>query len=212
MTPEVKICGLRRPEDARVATRAGAAYLGVVLAPSPRRQRPAEALRTLAAVSRGRVGVFVDASEDQVLNMATELRLDVVQLHGSETPGLCREVRSTGLRVWKAERVDGPGEVGDALSRYSDVVDGILLEGRSPRGLGGVGARFDWGWIEGWRDEWPEHVKLVLAGGLTAANVVEAIARTRPDVVDVSSGVESAVGVKEAGAIREFIGAVRGAG
>jgi phosphoribosylanthranilate isomerase len=208
----VKICGLGRPEDARVAEEAGAEYLGVVFAASPRQRDASEASRIWQATSAKRVGVFVDAPVADVLDRARRLGLNVVQLHGAEDPAYCRQVcRAGDWSVWKAVKLGAGRELEAALERYSQIVDGLVLEGRSDRGHGGVGARFEWSWVGGVRDSWPETLCLILAGGLNPDNVAEAIERVRPGVVDVSSGVESAPGIKNPDAVWAFVEAVRSA-
>ncbi len=212
MIVEVKICGLGRPEDARVAEAAGAEYLGVVFAASPRQRTEDEARVIWRATRAKRVGVFVDAPATEVLERARRLDLNVVQLHGAEDPAYCRRVSRPGnWRVWKAVRLEAGCDVESALERYSQVVDGLVLEGRSDRGHGGVGARFDWSWVSDVRASWPQSLSLVLAGGLNPSNVLEAIQSARPQVVDVSSGVESGPGIKDPDAVRAFVEAVRSA-
>jgi phosphoribosylanthranilate isomerase len=213
MTVEVKICGLGRPEDARLAEAAGADYLGVVFAPGPRQRNADEARRIWEGAGGRRVGVFVDPGGEEVWRLATSLELAVIQLHGSEAPELCDELREAGdWAVWKAIRLGGETRLEAALDRYGERVDGILLEGWSARGRGGVGARFEWSLAGRLREGWPDGLRLIAAGGLNAGNVAAAIAQIRPHVVDVSSGVEAALGVKDPEAVRAFLDAVRRAG
>lgn len=214
MRTEVKICGLGRGTDARVAASAGADYLGIVFAAEgPRRRSPGEAARIWSGLPTPRVGVFVDPDFGEVADLVEELRLAVVQLHGSESPSSCRRVADeTGARVWKAVRLRSPRDLDEALGRYGPHVGGLVLEGWSTLGLGGVGARFDWGWATERRSKWPSGLQLILAGGLTAGNVRAAIDAVRPDVVDVSSGVEEAPGRKDARAVRSFLLEARRAG
>lgn len=211
MRTAVKICGLTRHGDAVAAAEAGADYLGVVFAPgTPRDRTPEEARRIWAELAISRVGVFVDPEAARVARLAEELRLAVVQLHGAEDAELCRRVReSCPSRIWKAARLRAPEDVAVALDRYGEHVDGLLVEGWSELGPGGVGADFDWSWAGARRVEWPDGLKLVLAGGLNAGNVGRAIDAARPDVVDVSSGVEHAPGVKDVEAVRSFLEEVR---
>lgn len=206
MNVAAKICGLCRPEDARLASEAGANYLGVILAPGPRRREPDEARAIWDGLSGHRVGVFVDPTEEEVVQLAQGLRLDVVQLHGCEEPEFCRRVRETiPASVWKAVRLRDEGVLDAALDRYSRSVDGVLLEGWSPKGIGGVGARLDWSRLDAARRRWPSGRHLILAGGLNPGNVAAAIRAVRPDVVDVSSGVEAELGVKDPEAVRAFL-------
>ena len=212
MKVEVKICGLGRPQDARISEEAGADYLGVVFAASPRKRSEREARRIWQGRGVNRVGVFVDAPEDQILVRARRLDLAVVQLHGAEDPEYCRRLSEAGdWDVWKAVRPRVEGELEVALERYSQVVDGLLVEGWSASGHGGVGARLDWSWVASVRDAWPEDLRLILAGGLDPANVAQAVEQVRPTVVDVSSGVESAPGIKNPNAVLDFVQAVRNA-
>jgi phosphoribosylanthranilate isomerase len=209
----VKICGLCDPADARDAVAAGADYAGVVLhGESVRRQADARARAIFdAAAGASRVGVFVDAPLDDVLGAATSLRLDIVQLHGSEDLAFVVRLRAGGpWRVWKAVRPRSADEFLAAVETYGEAVDGMLLDGWSARAAGGTGASFSWKEIAVHRDRLPRTVQLVAAGGLRPDNVGVAVAVLRPDVVDVSSGVESAVGRKSAALIRAFIANARG--
>ncbi len=210
MRVEAKICGLGRPEDARRAADAGADYLGVVFAPGPRHREREEGRRIREGIDARRVGVFVDPEEAEVVEAARLLGLAVVQLHGSEDPSFCRRVAGSGdWAVWKAVRVGAETRLAAEAERYADAVDGVLLEGWSARGQGGVGARFDWAQAEKMRAHWPRGLRLILAGGLNAGNVEEAIRRVRPDVVDTSSGVETAPGVKDPQQMKDFLDAVK---
>jgi len=207
----VKICGLVRPEDARFADSAGADYLGVVFAPSPRRRTEEQAGRIWKGTAAGRAGVFLDSSVEDVTRRAVELDLAVVQLHGSEAPDYCKKIRDAGpWATWKAARVVDADDLSRALESYADVADGLLLEGWSDRGHGGVGASFEWSVAGDIRATWPEDLHLILAGGLNADNVADAIEKLRPDVVDVSSGVEAALGIKDHEAVKAFVDAAKG--
>lgn len=210
MSVEAKICGLTRGADARAAAEAGADYIGVVFAAGPRARGVGQAAEIWDGVEARRAGVFVDAEIDAVLEVANGLDLRVVQLHGAEDAATCRRIREAGpWVVWKALRVIDAARLEDEVKRYAGVVDGILLEGHSPLGSGGVGARFDWSRLDAARASWPADLKLIMAGGLTPDSVGAAIAAVRPDVVDVSSGVESEVGRKDHAAVRAFLDAVR---
>jgi len=210
----VKICGLCRPEDARVAARTGAEYGGVILAPGgPRSQTIASAERILAAgQSLVRVGVFVNASVDDVKAAARALDLSVLQLHGRESPALVEALRGAGSwRIWKAIRPRSGEAFARGLERYAPVVDGILVDGWSGSVAGGGGVAFDWSEVARHRDRIPSGTEWIIAGGLTAENVAGAIAVLGPDTVDVSSGVESERGVKSAAKVRAFIEGARAA-
>ncbi len=206
----VKLCGICRPADAELAAAVGADYRGVILSPNFRRsQEPAAAAGIYAAAGTlARAGVFVDAAHATIEDAVAGFGLRVVQLHGEEPPALARALRRPGLEVWKALRPrDGEGLLA-AAEAYADAADALLLDGA---GAGGTGARFDWEAIARVRERLPAGVRLVVAGGLTPANVAEAVTRLRPDVVDVSSGVESAPGRKSPAAVRAFLAAARAA-
>jgi phosphoribosylanthranilate isomerase len=208
--PRVKICGLTRREDAEVAARAGADFLGVVLAPGGRRTVTAErAGEILSGLAPARVGVFVDATAEEMMRAARAAELHVLQLHGDESPVTARALREAGWTVWKALHPRGGEELEAGVERWAASVDALLLDGWSPEAHGGTGARFPWREVAARRARVPPGVALVAAGGMRAGNVAEAAALLRPDVLDVSSGVESAPGVKDAEAVRAFVAAVR---
>jgi phosphoribosylanthranilate isomerase len=153
------------------------------------------------------VGVFVDAPPKTVSRTASGIGLAVVQLHGVETPEQCKTLRAEGCRVWKALRPRTPGQLARLTDRYAGVVDGILVEGYSEQAAGGTGTGIPYEWL---RDPFSGHAqggppRLILAGGLTPANVADAIRAVGPDVVDVSSGVERSPGEKDAELIRAFV-------
>jgi phosphoribosylanthranilate isomerase len=240
----VKICGVCSVADAALAAAAGAAYVGVILAPGRSRSR---SLSEAAAIFQGtdsagagssgavrRVGVFVDASASDMLAAAELLHLDVLQLHGNENAALARaagggapatvagSVRPAAAaaaaaavrtpQVWKAVPVRTSADVEQAVAEYEGSVHGLLLEGWSPDGSGGVGAAFDRVAVAAVRDRVPPGLAVIVAGGLTAENVGEMVTLLRPDVVDVSSGVEAALCRKSAERVRAFIAAARHAG
>lgn len=212
-SPAVKICGLCRPEDAAHAAAAGADYVGVILAPGGPRTRSLEAARRIFAAADGpaRVGVFVDATLDELLAAAERLRLDVLQLHGSEPPQLGALLRERGHVVWKALRPRSRGELLDGAAEHGGGADALLLDGFSPAAAGGAGVLFDWDAVASARSQLPEELGLVVAGGLTPANVAAAVTRLAPDVVDVSSGVEARAGEKDPERVEAFIAAARDA-
>jgi phosphoribosylanthranilate isomerase len=214
MSPAIKICGITRRSDAEAVARSGAMYVGAILAPGGKRSvSPAVAAALFADLPLGRVGVFVDADVDTLREQAEGAALDVLQLHGDETPALVRDIRAWGAwRVWKAVRVRTPDLLDRAIDDYAAHVDGILLDGWSPDAHGGTGAVFDWEALARHGARLPPTVRLIVAGGLNAANVGRAIELLRPSVVDVSSGVETSPGVKDPPAVSEFVAAVRRAG
>lgn len=208
----VKICGLRRAADVDAAVAAGAAYLGFVFFPkSPRHIPPSEAAILAARVPPGvaKVALTVDMPDPELDALVSEVPLDMLQLHGHETPERVAEVKARhGLPVMKAVGIATEGDLG-ALDRHARVADQLLVDARPPPGAdrpGGNAVAFDWRLIAGrrWAVPW------MLAGGLTPGNVAEAIRLTGARQVDVSSGVESAPGVKDEGLIRAFVAAARG--
>ncbi len=207
----VKICGLKQPAHIAAAVDAGAAYVGFVFFPKSPRHLAIEAARTLALeVPPGvaKVALVVNADDDALGAILDQVPLDMLQLHGDESPKRVAEVRARfGLPVMKAV---GVAEANDlvALDAYGKVADQILVDAKPPKGAdlpGGNGLAFDWRLITGRR--WP--VPWMLAGGLTSGNVAEAIRLTGARQVDVSSGVESAPGLKDETLIRSFIEAVK---
>ena len=201
----VKVCGLTVPEEAVAVAEAGADAVGLVLWPGSRRavtlDGATQICRALPAFVT-RVGVFVDATRDEIARAVDAVGLDVVQLHGSEPP---ESVRDMPRRTMKALRV-GPGfDAAEAL-RYLEAGAGLLLDTQAASAPGGTGQAFDWGLVRGLSDRVPF---LVVAGGLHAGNVEEAILAVRPAGVDVSSGVERAPGHKDMEMVRQFVVAVR---
>lgn len=206
MRTRIKICGLTRPEDAAAAVAAGADALGVVLAPSKRQVTLAQAAAVFADIPPlvARVGVFVDARADDVWEAVARLGLTAVQFHGDEAPETCE---TAPVPVIKAIRVGRDFDPTD-LERYRGVVSAFLLDAYVVGEQGGTGQAFGWRDVAGRLPAW---APVLLAGGLGADNVAEAIGVLRPYAVDVSSGVESAPGVKDHGLIERFTAAVRAA-
>jgi phosphoribosylanthranilate isomerase len=201
----VKVCGITRLEDAELAAELGAWAIGFVLWPrSPRAADPAAAAVIAAALRRRveLVGVFVNATLDEVAHAADELHLTHVQLHGDEGPAFCAEAgRRTGAKVIKAVRVSSAADFQD-LERYH--TDFHMLD-TAVRGLrGGTGRTWDWALAARRR----RHVPVILSGGLNADNVAAGIAAVEPWAVDVSSGVEASPGVKDHAKLRAFMAAV----
>ena len=210
---QVKICGLSHPEHVAAAVDAGARYVGFVFfARSPRavtaEQAAALALDVPAGVAR--VGLFVNPDDAALDAVLAQVPLDIIQLHGSEPPERVAEIKAlTGLPVMKAVGVAGPGDL-DALWDYGLVADMVLIDAKAPPGAdlpGGNGLPFDWRLLAGRRIVKP----WLLAGGLTPQNVAEAIRLTGAAGIDVSSGVETAPGVKDSGLMRDFVAAATAA-
>lgn len=209
---QVKICGITRLADLAAVAEAGARYAGFVFFPrSPRHLsvEAAAALATEAPLGVARVGLFVnpdDAALDAVLE---RVPLDIIQLHGAETPARVAEVKArSGLPVMKAVGVAAPADL-DALWDYGLAADLLLVDAKAPPDAalpGGNGLSFDWRLLAGRRLLKP----WMLAGGLTPENVAEAVRLTGAPMVDVSSGVEAAPGQKDPVRIRDFVTAAQG--
>lgn len=203
MSVRVKICGITRLEDARAAVEAGADALGFMFyEPSLRRVRLPEA----AAIARqippfvARVGVFVNPDPAFVRQAVEACGLDTLQFHGEESPEFCAQF---SLRQIKAFRVRDESTLQDCL-RYPDRA--WLLDSYVPGQLGGTGAVFNWALAARAKETNPW---IILAGGLTPENIAQAVGQTRPYGVDVSSGVESAPGIKDARLIQAFVRAAK---
>jgi phosphoribosylanthranilate isomerase len=208
----VKICGLTRAIDAESADAAGAAYLGVIFAGGPRQRLPAEARATLAGRRARKVGVFAHQSPTEIADVSSQVGLDVVQLHADADAERVGEVRAaTGLEVWAVVRT-ADGILPDDVEDLADAADALLIDTLAKGVLGGSGIAMPWGILGESLDGLEAGHRIVLAGGLTPDNVADAISYVSPMVVDVSSGVESAPGVKDHARIRAFVAAVRAAG
>jgi phosphoribosylanthranilate isomerase len=209
---EAKICGINGPEAMRAAVDGGAACVGLVFyPPSPRYVTPAAAaaLAALAPAPVVKVGLFVDIGDDVLADVLARVALDLVQLHGAETPERVRAIKAaTGLPVMKAVRIAAADDV-TAAKAYFGAADRLLFDAKAPPDLagalpGGNALMFDWELLGGRR--WP--CQWMLSGGLDADNVAEAVAISGASAVDVSSGVEDNPGVKSVARIRRFLDAV----
>jgi len=205
----VKICGLTRPEDAEQAAGAGASYLGVVFAGGPRRVSFARAADVVAA-SRGVpvLGVFGDQSVKEILSLTRRVGLSGAQLHGPYSRDDAARLNSAGLIVWRVVRIASPADL-DRLGEASLDAETVLVEPRVPQADGGGGVPLDLAIAVEARSRLAG-VRMALAGGLTAETVGAAVALVRPDVADVSSGVESLPGIKDHEKIARFLEAVLG--
>lgn len=213
MDIRVKICGLSRPEDVAAAADAGAVYGGFVFFPKSPRNVSIDVARDLAVaapVGLAKVALVVNADDALIDAITGAVPLDMLQLHGKESPERVAELRArTGLPVMKAVGIAGPEDL-EQIAIYEQVADQMLIDAKPPKGAelpGGNGLAFDWRLLQGrkyWTRPW------MLAGGLTPDNVAEAVRLTGARQVDVSSGVESAPGVKDLDRIGDFVRAAQG--
>lgn len=201
----IKICGLTRAEDVAAAVAAGADAVGFVFAASPRRVTPQQAAVAAAAAPPpvARIGVFVDPSQDEVEQAVAAAGLTAVQLCGSETPTF---VASLGMPVIKVVSVGASFDL-EVTAPYRDVAAAYLLDTFVPGMAGGTSRVFDWAAV----GHLPADAPYFVAGGLNPDNVAACVAAMRPWAVDVSSGVESAPGIKDHARIEAFCAAVRDA-
>lgn len=209
---QVKICGITTAAAAETAIRAGATYIGLVFHPaSPRYIAPEKAIaliryiRALSTTMRC-VGLFVDPADTQLDTICTHL--DIIQLHGNESPERCLEIKQRYEKpIMKAIPISTAHDL-TQIERYEPVCDWLLFDAKPANNqelTGGNGINFDWTLLESQSISVP----WMLAGGLTPDNVAQAIALLHPNAVDVSSGVESARGVKDNDKIKTFIGAAQ---
>jgi phosphoribosylanthranilate isomerase len=207
MPPKVKICGLSTRETVDAAIAGGASHIGLVFFPRSPRNVTVDQAAALAAHAARRiklVGLFVDPEAGFLDSVLEAVRLDAVQLHGQEQPAVSAGIRAAhGLEVWKAIPVRSSADVRIA-SIFQAAADLILYDAKPPEGPslpGGTGHRFDWNLLQGYQHPLPWG----LAGGLDWLNLAEAVAVTGAPLVDVSSGVETAPGVKNVDKIAAFL-------
>ncbi len=207
MPLHVKICGLSTPETLDAAIKGGASHVGLIFFPkSPRNVSP-EAAAALAArvpMHVKTVGVFVDPTSEFLDQVRASARLDVIQLHGNERPAVVSQIRMRhGMEVWKAISVRTRADLSQA-AKYRGSADRILFDAKTPDGAalpGGMGVRFDWALLDGYAHALP----WALSGGLDVRNVAEAVRITRAPLIDASSGIETAPGVKSVDKIAAFL-------
>jgi phosphoribosylanthranilate isomerase len=213
MPARIKICGVTLPEDAARVAAAGADFIGLNFWPRSKRYLAPERARLVATAARGAarpgaiavVGVFVNARVDDIAAIASDVALDVIQLHGDETRDeVVAVAQATGRVVWKAVAAASPADI-ERLDVWP--VDAVLLDAPTA-GRGGGGQVFDWQLAREARRLHPAR-KLLLAGGLDPGNVAAAIAAVDPWAVDVASGVEAAPGIKDPAKLAAFIAAAR---
>jgi phosphoribosylanthranilate isomerase len=205
----VKICGLTRPSDAAAAVSAGATYLGVVLAGGPRLVTTDQAAAIRGAAGGVPVlGVYGDQPVEHILSVSRGAGLAGAQLHGSHRRQDAARLRAEGLLVWRVVRIAAPGDL-DRLAEVSADADAVLVEPRVEHALGGAGVSLDLAVAREARGRLAG-VPMVLAGGLVPDSVARAVALVRPEVVDVSSGVEHLPGIKDPEKIARFMEAACG--
>lgn len=191
----VKICGITRAEDAELAVELGASAIGLIFWPgSPRYIEPAAAKKIVRSLASdvAAIGVFVDQPAAEVSQIADEVGLTAIQLHGDESPDYCGQIRG---QLIKAIRLNGPYPINE----YSQQIL-ILLDADDKNRRGGTGRTIDWIVASGVAEMRPT----ILSGGLNPGNVADAIATVQPYGIDVSSGVEASPGIKDAGRMRQF--------
>ena len=207
MLAKIKFCGMMQGRDAAVASDAGAAYLGVVFAGGPRVVTGDGAREVVAAAAGVPVlGVFGNQSTDEILRIAEECGLSGAQLHGAYSATDATRLRAQGLEVWRVVRISAPGDL-DTVTDVEPGSDTVLVEPRVPHALGGSGERLDLALAREARRRLAGH-RMALAGGLRPDNVGVALAQVRPEIVDVSSGVERMPGIKDPHQITRFVEAV----
>lgn len=213
MKLDVKICGLSTPEAVEAAIAGGASHVGFIFFPKSPRHVSFDKAAELARLAEGRVkrvAVTVDADDAELGRIVEDVRPDMLQLHGSETPERVRVVKAAfGLPVMKAFSVRAPEDL-ERITAYRGVADRFLFDAKAPAGSelpGGNGIPFDWRLLAALDAD----VEYMLSGGLDAGNVARALAETRPAGIDVSSGVETAPGVKDIRLISEFLETVKSA-
>lgn len=212
MTVTAKICGINDPEAMRAAISGGASHVGLVFyPPSPRSVSPGEAMGLASVVPEQmrKVGLFVDPENDQIDKTLFVVKLDILQLHGSETPERVADLKSrTGKKVMKVIKVSEPDDLAQAEA-YVRVADALMFDAKPPKDMknalpGGNAVSFDWRILSD--RKWP--LPWMLAGGLRADNVADAVKLSNARIVDTSSGVEDVPGQKNSAKIKEFLRAV----
>ena len=195
MMPHVKVCGITSLTDARYCSGAGAAYLGFIFCDSSPRFISVDLASRIRTWIHGVqcVGVFVDEDTSQVNETVRRVRLDYVQLHGSETPAYCKSIEAPVIKALRIREQAPQEDVLAAADTYAGVADHILLDTSHPQLPGGTGTVFDWKLAQSVARTYP----IFLAGGLTPANVQEAIDYVQPYAIDLASGLEAAPGQKD---------------
>ncbi len=198
---KIKVCGLTDPLEAKAVAEAGADAIGLVFAKSPRKIDPnmaREIIQNLPPMVQT-VGVFVDESSEKIRQIVDYCGLDLVQLHGEETPEACKDLAPRAIKAWQIRTM---ADI-QALLPYQEVVKAFLLDAWSPGAHGGTGETFDWSIAIEAKKVLSRPI--ILAGGLKPENVAQAVKQVRPWGVDVSSGVENAPGKKNIDLVADFI-------
>lgn len=209
MAAKVKVCGLMHPDDAAAAAAAGASYLGVVFAAGPRAVSRRQGREVVTAGGGAPVlGVFTEHSVEAILQIRDVVGLSGAQLHGSYSQSEAARLRAAGLEVWRVVRIATPSDL-DALAAAVTESDAVLVEPRVPSAAGGAGIPLELAVAREARGRLGGH-PMALAGGLTPDTVADALAFVHPEIVDVSSGVESRPGLKDHTKILRFLEAVVG--
>jgi phosphoribosylanthranilate isomerase len=207
VSAKIKICGIMKPCDGAAASAAGASYLGVVFAESPRTVTPEQAQAVVSAASGIPVmGVFSEQSPGEILHICGRAGLTGAQLHGAYSRSDAAQLRLAGLEVWRVVRIAVPMDL-ERLEEATAESDVVLVEPPVPRAKGGTGVALDLAVAREARFRLAGH-PMALAGGLTPETVSEALGLVRPEIVDVSSGVEHRPGVKSSDKITRFVEAV----
>jgi phosphoribosylanthranilate isomerase len=201
----VKVCGITNVENGQLASGAGADAIGLIFAPSPRQVDADLARKIATALPEGvlKVGVFVNEQPETVHQLADEVGLDYVQLHGDESSQTVTDLRSAGLKVIKALRVRDAASL-EALEDYE--ADLFLLDAYSEKARGGTGEKFDWELAKALHG----YANILVSGGLTPENVRAAVEFFEPYGVDASSSLEDAPGIKNDERVRRFVSAAKG--
>ncbi len=205
----IKICGITKPEQGVALAELGVDGLGFVCVPSSPRYVDSEQIRVITyrlPSTLDRVGVFLDASVQEITQVVRQSGLTGIQLHGNESPQFCYQLKSElpDIKVIKALNIKIKEALGQA-DFYSNWVDVILLDAYDPKLAGGTGKTIDWSMLEDFRPSCPWW----LAGGLSTTNITEALHRTKPQGVDLSSGVERSPGDKDLDKVQQFINLVQ---
>jgi phosphoribosylanthranilate isomerase len=210
----IKFCGLTREQDAALAAELGASHAGVIFAASPRQLTTQRAREVLDAAGPNvkRVGVFASASLDEIGSVTKKVHLDAVQLHGAACLSLYSEIKEVFAgEVWAVVPVSAGPAARRALAQVCDHADAALLDTLVADRTGGTGQVFDWSAMADSVATARQRIRVIVAGGLNPGNVGAAIASLRPDLVDVSSGVEASPGIKDHNLMRAFAEAVHSA-